>query len=269
MAPKGGNKKRKVESLDNGDIVHDLILEHGEIIVESGLRNSGTNNRPFFSMDRILTDIKGLKLINCTIPLTYYNINNTNNKFSYEEDTGGSKELTLVNGAYTSTTLSTHLKSLLDTDSDGGDTYTVTVDTTSFKMTIASTGTFQVYVSISSCITGFSVASGSGTSHIGTDVINLTYIRHLYLHGDFGNYIGAASTITSNTVNNNVIATIPVGETLGNIVNYTYHNAEYFDCNFEQQEYELYFTDENNNLIDFNGGKWVVKFQYQHVIQRK
>lgn len=75
------------------------------------------------------------------IPFSYYVFNSNNNNFVINEG-GGDLTVTITPGNYTLSQFETALKTALD--AAGGDTYTVSVDTSTYKVTISSTGTFEL-----------------------------------------------------------------------------------------------------------------------------
>ena len=229
-------KKRKL-NLDE----HDLILDHGEFLFYSnhGLRSD--NNHPEFQID-----------------------------VAIEEDAGGGvKVITIQNGNYTSSTYLTALKAEMEAASFGTLTYTPIITSLDGKLEIASSAAFSIYVANSSSVTGFTIASLSNVLHESTNVFNISYSNTLLLRGNFGTQTGRSASVFNNSVYNNVITSIPITENSGEVVHYNPTNPEYFKTNFTAQDIDLYFTDENSNLIDFNGGIWSVKIQYTHAVQRQ
>ena len=78
-----------------------------------------------------------------TFSVFYYGYNiDANNKFFNFDEGGGELTAELTEGTYTLTEILVNLKTALD--AVGTDTYSVTVDRSNRKITIASTGTFSI-----------------------------------------------------------------------------------------------------------------------------
>lgn len=101
-------------------------------------RTTGTKANPSFIMNCAINNIKAVKIKTCMMPLTFYTIDERNNKIYFEENNDGiTLTATLNSGIYTSSTISAEIKSALD--NAGALTYTVSYSATTNKLTISST----------------------------------------------------------------------------------------------------------------------------------
>ena len=256
-------KKRKM-----GELPTIEELNYGEFLIHSSNSQSGTNNRPAYSLTVPVENIKQIRLSSVALPVTYYNVNSSNNNFIFTEDADVFPEdLTLTPGNYTSTEFILELKTQMEAASNGGLIYTITLSLITLKLTISSTLGFSLTSSSSSTITGFGT-SASNTTHTGTNVFNLSLSNTLLLRGDFGTKTKRVATVLDNDVYNNVLTSVPINENSGGIVHHQFNKSEFFNVNFTAQDFEFYWTDEQNNVIDFNGGIWSIKVQYIHAIAR-
>ena len=254
-------------SIDNRRVRVNSEVKYGEFLLSSHNRTYGTNNRPIFELDHPVLDMTSIKLSYATVPRTWYNVNSTNNSITFEEDLGGGPVTVLIPVKnYSSDTFPAAIKAAMEGGSVNTYTYTVTFDETTLKITISTAAAFSYSVDNSFKLTGFSVLSPSATSHVGTDVINLQYSNTLLLRGDFGSQTGRAATVYNNNVYNNVITSIPVNEPTGSFIQYEEKNTDYFRCQFTAQTFEFYWTDDLDNIIDFNGVPWSIQISFTHLI---
>jgi hypothetical protein len=97
-------------------------------------------------LKRTFKDVRKAKLDWVIIPNTVFNINSTNNILSFNENSTN-KQATLTSGAYTASSLATHVQTQLNTASSGYNTYAVTYSTTTYKFTISAGNNFSLLFS--------------------------------------------------------------------------------------------------------------------------
>ena len=92
--------------------------------------SSSTSTTDFIIvLNEAIKNISKVKLIAADITNSFYNINSTNNTFSWEEDAGGDLiSSTLTNGSYSPDTYIVMLKTILDGDTLNAQVYTITYD---------------------------------------------------------------------------------------------------------------------------------------------
>ena len=145
------------------------------------------------------------------IPNCEYAVNSHYNTIVFNEG-AGDITATLTQQNYTGTQLATELKTQLD--SAGGDTYTVVYDTQTFKLTITSTGTFQITAGTAFHVCGFRVMSSLAASYVSEDIVRLDGTSYI----DFITSIGKSSFSTSNKTN--TFYRIPIQSEIGSMVYY-------------------------------------------------
>lgn len=238
-------------------------LKYAELHFTSDQFNSGSINRPEYLLEGgQIQKVRKIKVANVVVPVTYYVVNSNNNTFSWEEDAGGGAiTSTLTPGNYTSTTFATQLKTQMDADTNNAATYTITVSTSTNKMTISAGANFSIAVANSSKLTGFSSASSSATSHVGADIVNLAGANQLYLRSNIATRIDTQSVIKNDKIFNNVLAVVPINVNTFDFVFKSYDYTQYFDSDIDIQDLDFYFTDDSDTQIDFNGAPFSLSIQ--------
>ncbi len=109
------------------------------VIIDSRRRDTGSTSSSDFTytFKRIFHNVTGIQLVFANFPYVLYNITSSNNSVTFNN--GSNRTATLTAGLYTATALATELGTQMTT-SGGGDVYTATFSTTTFKFTIASAG---------------------------------------------------------------------------------------------------------------------------------
>lgn len=90
------------------------------------------------NLKKIYKNIVSMELISAEVPRTGYIVNDNNNKIYFEETGGTTLTATIPPGNYDTSSLPAAIKSALE--AVGGSTYTVTYNSTTNKITIASDG---------------------------------------------------------------------------------------------------------------------------------
>ena len=247
--------------------IEEKKLTYSELYFDSKNFETGSIDRPRWLLDSQLQGIKKVKVGRIAVPFSYYIINSVNDSFSFEEAaSGGVVTFSLTNGNYNSTTFPALLKAALDTNSVNGYTYTVSIVVATNKLLISTTSAFEIDVDTSSVITGFTVASASATSNTADKVVNLSGTNNLYLRSNLASFLARDSIIFNRSVHNNILAQIPINANSGDIVYQEYESAEYLDISTDIFDIEFYFTDADDNVIDFQGkGYSVTLFTFKEV----
>lgn len=133
-----------------------------------------------------------------TFSIFYYGFEiNSDNKFMNFDEGGGELTATLQQGSFTLDEMRTVIKTAMD--AVGGDTYTISIDRSTRKITISSTGTFSLLLSSGTQIgaspftlLGFTSTSdtASASSHTGTSGAGFIYEPQFVLQDfiDDGNF---------------------------------------------------------------------------------
>lgn len=107
---------------------------------DSFRRSSGLNEEPTFIIPASGIYANSFEVDHINIPVTWYNINSTNNILLWDDSIGGAITTTITPGNYTANELATELGTQMTADEAQGDTYTVTYNSTTQFFTIAGDG---------------------------------------------------------------------------------------------------------------------------------
>lgn len=121
-----------------------------------------------------LSNVHWLQIQDMTVMLSHYQIDATNNVLTFSEGAGDLTAI-LKNGNYSTSEIIAELKSKLD--ASGALVYTVTIDNINNKMTIASTGNYELKWTLNAPLAsmfGFNATDLSGSAtYTGQGIINL------------------------------------------------------------------------------------------------
>lgn len=186
-----------------------------------------------------------LQLQNCSIPYSFYNINNNTNYFNYLDD-GQLYNVTLTNGNYNINQLVTELKNKI------GQNFTITYNNITNKITFSHNKDFTFIYSKLLDILGFTMnnLSSVNKSLTSTNCINLNYIRCINLVSNISTY-----NINKSLENNSVIlCNIPVNNSPYSIIYYQNYNGFRTNLYTNKLDYiTIKLTDNYENNIDLNG----------------
>ena len=249
-----------------------LEKTHAIIEVDSALRTSGDignfevilNHPVTLNRDRQYF----MRIENVKIPTSFYNINSNYNIFRIIEDPGGADDLISVSipvGNYNESELRATVSALLTTASlaFAGNTYTITYDSITGKMTITTNVTeFQVdsITNGSTLNRGLGFADAQYTSGTAT-ALTLISVNHVTLN--FLRYINIKSDLGSNNHYSqqnleDIGVQIPVTEGRSTIQFYDNHNGYKAKLENRHSIKHIRFTliDNSKNIVDFNGIDW-------------
>lgn len=118
--------------------------------IDSKSRNTGSASNFRLRLNDVIENIRSIKLLSASIPNAQYIVDSTNNTFTLVEFKSSSPTglsalaaITFPVGNYTPATFATQLATLLTANSPQGWTYTVTFDTTTYKLTISENGAYE------------------------------------------------------------------------------------------------------------------------------
>ena len=150
--------------------------------------SSSSLDWPNFQMERPLSNIAGLKVLEAQIPFSFYVINTLNNKFTFTS--GSTHTVTLPEGSYDSNSLAVELQTIMSA-LDAPNTYSVNYSQISGKFAIAGSVPFSVTFGSSSddgltnprIMLGFNAGTTSSVSNIVTSqqVAMVTGPNYIYL----------------------------------------------------------------------------------------
>lgn len=231
---------------------------------------------PLFYLNRKLTNVAALKIIQAEIPFTYYTINSLNNTFTLTESGGGGDAtVTIPVGTYTISSLQTALNTALTAASPNTRTYTSTYSTSTQKLTITvSSGTFTLtFVGYSPYLAlGMSTGANAstGTSLVSPNIPLVTGPNYVYVNSDtlgslVDTYVPQRGVNFATGLKGPQIAKIPMDCNFGGI---SFYNDPVHDIWFNVenlmniQNLDLYLTyslDQPEKALRLNGVPFTVK----------
>lgn len=202
------------------------------------------------------------KVIHFSCPLTWYTIDNTNNKLYFNESGLGSLIATLDSGNYTSSQLMSEIGSKMSTASSGS-TYTATLDSNSQKITLTS-DTNNFGVEFGSNIDN-SVALYLGFENLDTPVdsktVTSTNIINLNPHSAINMIVNESSHRNINTLqsffNSNLYFPFSSGS-FGDIVKFNHRESfdQILTIQTSTKKLSVKIFDSLGNNRNLNGVDW-------------
>lgn len=225
------------------------------IYLDSSDYSFGSEQKPDFSFSKILGNANGkLTLDSCIIPNSFYQINNLSVNVVIGSAFGFS-----VSGWFTANSLSTYLQTTLNSYSSG---FTVSFNSNTLKYTISNSTAFTIEGTLIPYL-GITDGSTSSTSHTSSNASNVMPIKYLYLRSNALTAHNTKKGVSTQNISN-IFAKVAVQGMSGDIVEYNnlmQESSFYIDGIFDKA-IDLYWTDKDNNIIDFRGVEWSLVFSY-------
>jgi hypothetical protein len=229
------------------------------LLIQSADRTGGTPSDFFIKPPLPIENLKGTTLLSASIPNTLYNITSANNTIYWNR--GGALSTTITPGAYTDETISTALAAAMD-DADGVQTYTVSYDSTTMKMTIECPAAAFTLTCTSTTnaiwdVLGFDTDAntGSATSHTADNVLRLDFPAYLlitvneFLHQGTVSSAGIRTNFAISMSNvSQYVEVFNANETFDNSIRYT--SSEYLDS------LHITLRKPDGGEVDLNGAEW-------------
>ena len=222
------------------------------------LKNNGTFlSDVIFRLPGLLkkeSDIRHVQyqIIDAQIPVSFYNVNYTNNVLNYQISSIN-YSITADPGNYSFTSLATNLISKFLTN---GHIFTITINKQNGLVTFSTISTNFIFQSGSIFnILGLTGSKNSTSFNLVCDYpFNVLGITKIKIVSQFFNSYNIDSA--NNGLSNN-LALIPVDQpSFGLIVYENKSNSKYTLRTDTLDEIDLFFYDQNNNLINFNNINW-------------
>ena len=240
---------------------------HAILEIDSALRTSGSIsdyemilNHPIY-LNRARQYF--IRLENIKVPTSFYNINSTNNVLKITEDPAGTPDaisVTIPPGNYTESELRSTTIALLNAATLNTNTYSMSFDSITGKITITTDTTEFLVDSITngSLINrafGFEDAQYTSASMelISVNHISLNFVRYLNIKTD----LGSNNHYSRNNLQD-IGVQVPITEGRSTIQFYDNHSG--YRAKMENRHnikhLRLRILDNNNNIIDLNGVNW-------------
>ena len=238
---------------------------------------------PMFMMNRPVTDVAQMKILEVQIPFTYYTFTTANNTFFLEESNPSERTVTIPVGNYSTNSLATALGVALTNASTGTDqsTFTVTYSPITATFTFSSSTNFPFafkfndYTVSPANLIGFgigrsatSVSNGTNQVLVAPNVTMLTGPNYLYLNSNtmgqmFSIYLPEGAKYLVNGTRGPQLAKIPVNVQPNGIIYWTDPCPEtWFDMENlpNLAAIDFYFTLGNApQVVQFNGNPFSLK----------
>jgi hypothetical protein len=222
------------------------------LLLNTSFRDAGTISRPIFLPKSDLSDIEGIRLRSVRLPLSVYNINESNN-IIYKNEASVLYTVSLSVGNYTSSNFPTLLKNALN--SSGQQAYGCTFNTLNNLMTITnSSGNFKfdyilnnIYKELGFSDVSLLFQSGSQVSQAQIDLSGIQEINIL-------SNIDCIDVVNKNV---NILGNIPIDGSLLSIYNWNNSSDIFTQCkNKNISEITLELKDQEfrslNQLLDWS-----------------
>jgi hypothetical protein len=227
------------------------------------LKNNGTyNSDVLFKLPGLIKkepDVKqvSFQLIDAQIPVSFYNINYTNNVLNYQISSVN-YTITVDVGNYNFNSLATNMKAKFLLNSH---TFIITINKQNgiIRFSTASTNFIFVVSSMFSTL-GFPLQNQTSSTFILDAIypLNLLGITKIKISSILFNTYNVDSA--SNGLSN-LISTIPINEPAFGLISYeNKSNAKYKLRTDAVDEIDLQLTDQNDNLVNFNNIDWTMTF---------
>lgn len=192
---------------------------------------STSKSNPTFYLKKPFFNVVGFKIDSVILANEFYTFDSRNNKISFKEGAGSVVSITIPTGNYTSSSIATTLKTILEAGSENTHIYTITYSSLTGKLTIAvNTSTFTLLSVANNAYyeLGLTNSLDSASSSISGEIIDLSGVKTVYLVSsafgtDVGNLVGS---------NYNILSSIPVNNSFLSILSYQNSN-EYIDVNLD------------------------------------
>ena len=229
---------------------------------DARIYNNGTyKSDVVFYMRGLLKHEKNLvnfkyQFINATVPVSFYNINETNNVLNYEED-GLDYTITVPPGNYNFNTLSTTMIALFLANTT---VMTISINRQNGILTFTGTN-LMIFYSTSTILRVLGFIPNIDTYSVGVILtapypLNLLSPLKLKIKSTA---ITASNLDTSTNGYSNLISTFPVDQpSFGLIIHENKNIVKYIVRNDIVDDVDIQITDENDNLINFNNIDWCI-----------
>ena len=243
------------------------------------LINSKDANTPTESKNDIIIKphnfdrVTSFKIKKIIVPYTFYTINSNNNVLTiFKNGDTVDRSITITNGDYSLAQFITELKTKLDALAGPPQTYTITDNDVTHKLTIAqNSSTFIIRGKSSSLnrVMGFTnVDTSNAISHTASNIYNLSGTHFIKVHS---NQLTKYDTKirTSGAGGNDLLLTIPLSKyQFGDLVYYEPKNDYLFDYHSHaESNIDIILRDDENKLLGgsngLNGQNYIIDLQFQ------
>lgn len=230
------------------------------LLINSKDRIQGDSNQFSITLPAPYNNVRAIELLSAYIPNTVYNINSSNNTIIFNEG-GSNLTATLTVGAYSIYDLITELETQLD--AAGANTYTVTYNVKTFRLTITSTANYTIINSPLLYTIGFEPKLVAGLS------FTANYAVRLQIPKSYMIQIQELSNDFARSTASNVYANFIITSQI---------NTSDIDYHFQKTHYNVFensnlktltrlsisLFDDTGALLDLNGSDWSFQLKFYY-----
>ena len=225
------------------------------LYIDSKSRTSGTNENFTVTLNRTLTKIKQVELVETEIPFSFYAINANNNNIRFVSGVTTYNAI-VTPGNYTTDDFITELQSKMNAQLAG---FTITYNTITYKLTFANATSFSLSLTGSTIanIIGLSADSTNGNSFTCQNTINLSGPNYLLIR---------SSVLTKpkivrpflNSTQDDILYKLQVNVAPGNLIpeKNMYTNLIKYGVRQSITTIDFSLLDPQTNVINLNGQPW-------------
>lgn len=206
-----------------------------------------------------IVSVQKMYVKDVAIPFSYYGVTASNNSITFQESLGVAVTASVAAGNYSATSFISALGTAMTAVSPNAQTYTVTYSSNTNKITISSTGTFQVISATMSAVIGINpstLPTALATTYTPTLGINLSGPTRIFIHCNRTNdtYVqgSRSGVILPLIVNAGPYEVITAGPN---------HDWGHTLGGDSISSISLSLRDQAGNLIDMNGGEWSITLE--------
>lgn len=244
------------------------VINFREINFDTRDRTPGTTiSHPTFSIYQTMK-IKQIQVLQAEIPFSWYVFTDMNNKLDFFEPASGPiTTITVTPGNYSSAEMISLLKILLDGASPNGYVYTVSIDPNKNRITIASTGAFNILWASGPNNTsnicdelGYEKLDLTGSStYTAPFTYNMSGPNYIYIKCDQIKGFDNEITNSKPNIDPQIVARIVITENSGSTIYYQDflgNPTQLLFGNTTVTSLSFKLTDRNNVELDLNGRHW-------------
>ena len=238
-------------------------------VIDSKDNLSGTANMVF--PNHLFNHVIAFTLKEVLIPYTFYSINSTNNNLIwFKNGDVQNRDITVPPGNYTLNQLKTTIKALMDAAPGPVQTYTITDDPITYKITITQDSSTFILRGAGSInrILGFAVGpdSANAISNTAPNIYNLTYTNSIKI---YSNTLTKYDTKvrTTGPGNSDLLAVINIADALFGQTIHVKYKAMHFDNHAHaENDIDIRLLDDYNQPLGgatgLNGQNFKITLQY-------
>jgi hypothetical protein len=224
--------------------------------ISSNDRVSGSSHSFSIELPEAIRSVNKVRLVQASIPNTWYIINNDNNTLDCSDNTGDFT-ITLTLGNYTAIELASHIMTQLNTEGNGN--YTVSYDKSIYKFHFEnSTNNFELKFNSTNNnlhnVLGFANVDLSGSQ--GYFSSNVIYLSTPYIQLNISQF---PTRVITTLRGGGYTFIVPVNANSSNFI--MYRDSDFLQEFHYESRLNLYNLDiqlrgKNGDLLDLNGAEW-------------